>query len=144
MRILKTVPLTLGAILLCATLCPFAKASEEDRKTTVTFDREIQIPGQVLPPGTYVFKLAETQSSRDVVEIWNGDETRLLASLTTNDDYVADSPKNSYFVLDTRDHSSPPKLLSWFYPGDNSGRAFIYPNSHRPRSPEYQPEHSRR
>jgi len=144
MRIVKSIFFVLGAILLCATLSPVSRAGEEDRKTVVTFDQDTQIPGQVLPAGTYVFKLAKTESCREIVQIWNGDETQLLATLVTIVEYSAETPSKAYVLLDAHDHSSPPELLSWFYPGDSSGRAFIYPKNEREPSPEYQPELSRR
>ena len=45
-------------------LIPLANADEWDQKTTFTFSGPVEIPGQVLQAGTYVFKLADQQSAQ--------------------------------------------------------------------------------
>lgn len=134
MPIPKVISLALGAALFCASLSPLAKASEEDRKTIVTFDQDTQIPGKVLPAGTYVFKLTMDDSSLNIVQIWNEQETQLVSTLFTDEEYTLNTPDSAYFILDTSDHNSPPMLRSWFYPGDNTGRVFLYSKS-QPRQP---------
>ena len=62
----------LGAML------PQAKADEWNQKTIFTFSGPVEIPGQVLKPGTYVFKLMDSMSDRNIVEVFNKDETHLL------------------------------------------------------------------
>lgn len=47
-----------------------AAAQTWDRKTYVTFNQPVEVPGKVLPPGTYVFKLLNSASDRDIVTIW--------------------------------------------------------------------------
>ena len=47
-----------------------AYADESDQATTITFSQPIQIPGQVLPAGTYLFKLA-SGDDLNVVQIFN-------------------------------------------------------------------------
>ena len=68
-----------GAMIFCLALValafpPGAKADEWNKKTTVTFSAPVEIPGvgaQVLPAGTYVFKLLDSQSDRHIVQIFN-------------------------------------------------------------------------
>ena len=52
-----------------ATMLPSAKADEWNKETTVSFKEPVAVPGQVLAPGTYVFKLADSQSDRHIVQI---------------------------------------------------------------------------
>jgi hypothetical protein len=73
---MRAVQLFLCAVLLCATLGPGVSADSWDKKTIVTFSDSVEIPGQVLPAGTYVFKLANSISDRHIVQIWTGDEAR--------------------------------------------------------------------
>src|SRR2546430_4233944 len=63
-----------------ATLAPGARADQWDRKTIVTFSDSVEVPGQVLPAGTYVFRLADSPTDRHIVQIWNADETQILAT----------------------------------------------------------------
>jgi len=39
------------------------------------------IPGQVLPPAKYVFKLADNQSDRDIVQIFNEDQSKIITTI---------------------------------------------------------------
>jgi hypothetical protein len=57
-------PLTLGVMLFAVFPTAHVKADEWNKKTIVTFDQDVEIPGWVLPAGTYVFKLLNSGSSR--------------------------------------------------------------------------------
>jgi hypothetical protein len=49
----------------------------------------VQIPGKVLTPGTYVFRLLNSASNRNIVEIYsedaNGNQTFVTVSLRKSD-----------------------------------------------------------
>jgi len=115
-----------ASALLCATLCPTAKASEWDKKTVVTFDESIVIPGHVLPAGTYVFTVFDSAGNHDVVQVWNQDQTELLAMTETIPTYRLSAPETPMFRLDDRFPDSPTLVRAWFYPGDTKGREFLY------------------
>jgi hypothetical protein len=129
MRIIKTFQLCICAAVLCTFLGASANADAWDKKTVVTFSDSVEIPGQVLPAGTYVFKLANSISDRHIVQIWTGDETQLLATLMTVPDYRLDAPDKTIFEFDERPGDSPMAIHAWFYPGDNTGQQFLYPHS---------------
>jgi len=114
------------AAVLCTTLVTATRASERDKKTVVTFNDAIQIPGQVLPPGTYVFKLANFVTDRNVVQIWNEDESQLLATILAIPDYRLEPPDKTIIELTERAGDEPMAIESWFYPGDNYGQHFVY------------------
>jgi len=127
MRIVRAIQISVCAAVLCATIVAAAKADTWDKKTIVTFSDSAEIPGQVLPAGTYVFKLANSVSDRHIVQIWNGDETQILATILAIPNYRLDVPDRTIFEFDERPGDSPMALHSWFYPGDNSGQEFVYP-----------------
>jgi hypothetical protein len=129
MRIIQTFQLCVCAAVLCTFLGAGANADAWDKKTVVTFSDSVEIPGQVLPAGTYVFKLANSISDRHIVQIWTGDETQLLATLMTVPDYRLDPPDKTIFEFDERPGDSPMAIHAWFYPGDNTGQQFLYPHS---------------
>jgi hypothetical protein len=135
MRIIKAFQLSVCAAMLCAFLGTGANADTWDKKTIVTFSDSVEIPGQVLPAGTYVFKLANSISDRHIVQIWTGDETQLLATLMTVPDYRPDPPDKTIFEFDERPGDSPMAIHTWFYPGDNMGQEFVYPRSDRRSQP---------
>lgn len=127
MRIIKALLLSACTAALCAVLTIPANADAWNKKTFVTFPDSVQIPGQVLPPGTYVFKLMDSSANRGVVEIWTGDQTQLLATLITMPDYRSEAPNHTVLQFDESSGNSPMVLSSWFYPGDRNGWDFIYP-----------------
>jgi hypothetical protein len=126
MKNVKVLPITMFALLLCATLVPGVRASESDKRTIVTFSDSVEIPGQVLEPGTYVFKLLDSPSNRNIVQVWNGDEDQLLATIQTISDYKPHVDDKSVFYLGPLSGDPNLALQSWFYPGETSGRRFVY------------------
>ncbi|HTA68434.1 MAG TPA: hypothetical protein VK776_09155 [Bryobacteraceae bacterium] len=72
-RVKAKMILVLGLAALGAVV-PRATADEWDQKTVFTFSGPVEIPGQVLPAGTYVFKLADSPSNRNIVQIFSKDE----------------------------------------------------------------------
>ena len=112
-----------------AVLAPGARADQWDRKTIVTFNDSVKIPGQVLPAGTYVFKLADSPSDRHIVQIWNADETQILATTMAIPNTRSERPDKSIFEFEERAGNAPMALKVWFYPGDSTGQEFIYSRS---------------
>lgn len=126
MRIVRAIQISMCAALLCATFVMATRADSWDKKTIVTFSDAVEIPGQVLPAGTYVFKLANSTSDRHIVQIWNEDESQILATIQATPSYRFDTPGRTILEFDERLGASPMALRSWFYPGDNTGQEFVY------------------
>lgn len=110
-----------------ALLTPSARADEWNKKTVLTFNEPVQVPGTVLPAGTYVFKLADSQSDRNIVEVFNADETRLVTTILAIPDYRMNPSDKTIVTFDERPSGQPEAVQSWFYPGDNYGIEFVYP-----------------
>ncbi len=103
-----------------------AHADAWDQATTITFGEPIQIPGQILPAGTYSFTLADTSPDRNVVQIFNSDRTVLYATLHTNAAERPDPTGDTAITLAEQGAGRPDALLKWFYPGRMIGNEFIY------------------
>jgi len=102
-----------------------AHADESNRLTTISFSQPIEIPGQVLPAGSYVFKL--TSDDLNVVQIFNSDRTVLYATLQT---IATDRPEpadDTVLAFAEQGTGQPDVLLKWFYPGRETGNEFLYP-----------------
>src|SRR3954470_1612004 len=56
-------------VLLLMSYVPLSRADEWDKTTKVTFSEPVQVPGKVLPAGTYVFRLHDSTSNRHIVQI---------------------------------------------------------------------------
>ncbi len=103
-----------------------AHADESNRATTITFSQPIQIPGQILPAGTYSFKLLDSNSDPNVVQIFNSDQTHLYATLQTVATERQDPTGDTAITLAEQGGGRPDALLKWFYPGRDTGHEFVY------------------
>jgi hypothetical protein len=124
-------------ILFGAVLTPGARADQWDKKTIVTFNDAVEIPGQVLPAGSYVFKLADLPFERHIVQIWNADEDQVLATIMTIPHTRFEPPDRSIFEFEERPSNSPMALKVWFYPGNSTGEEFVYSRYSYGRSNSY-------
>jgi hypothetical protein len=118
---------TIGLMLLGGIfVVPQSRADESDKKTIVTINEPIQVPGKVLPAGTYVFKILDP-NERTLVEIYNADETHLVTMVNGIPDSRRETPDRAIIQLEQQEPGQPEALKAWFYPGDNAGVAFVYP-----------------
>jgi hypothetical protein len=124
---------TVGYIaLLGAVLAPAAKADDWNRKTVITFSGPVEIPGvhlvgwSVLPAGTYVFKILDSQSDRHIVQIFNNDETIIYATILAIPNYRLTATDKTVMTFRERPAGQPEALRAWFYPGRNWGEEFVY------------------
>lgn len=108
-------------------VAPRARADEMNKETIFTFKEPIEVPGRVLPPGKYDFKLLDAVSDRDIVEVYNADQTHLIALFMGIPDYRSNTPGKTIVTFEERKTSAPEALKTWFYPGDNYGLEFVYP-----------------
>src|ERR1700734_1789844 len=86
-RVWSTAVVTLGIAMFGLGLAKRAGADLNDKKTVVTFSAPVEIPGKVLTPGTYVFKLLDSSSERNIVEVYDKDEQKLYATILAVPDY---------------------------------------------------------
>jgi hypothetical protein len=118
---------TLGMV--GAALAPNMLADEWNKKTILNVNESIQVPNKVLPPGKYVMKLLDSQSNRHIVQIFNGDETRLITTVLAIPNYRLEPTGKTKFQFWETPPGQPKALRAWFYPGDNFGQEFAYPKT---------------
>ncbi len=119
--------LALSGVLCCA---PDARADAvANQLTEVTFDQPVEIPGRVLLPGTYEFRLVNILTDQDFVEILNADGTHLIAILDTLPvSRSASTDGNAELVLERLNPKAPVTLKEWFYANETTGHEFVYPH----------------
>src|SRR3989442_1633256 len=88
-----------------------AKADEWDKKTLVTFDQPVEIPGMVLPAGTYVFRRASS-TDPNVIQISGKDEKHVYATLLTIPDYRMNPADKTVMTFEERANGSPRAIKS--------------------------------
>ena len=122
----------LGLALLGAVSAPGVKADEWNRKTTITFSGPVEIPGVhqkgwgILPAGTYVFKILDSDSDRHIVQIFNRDQTEVYATILAIPNFRLKATDKTVMTFRERPAGQPEALRAWFYPGRNWGEEFVY------------------
>ena len=120
------------ALFLAATaMLPSVRADDWNKESTVTFTAPVQIPSQVLAPGTYVFKLADRQSDRRIVQIFTEDQSELIATVEAIPAYRLEPTGHALITFEEQPTGNPEAVKRWFYPGDLTGVAFVYPDDQR-------------
>jgi hypothetical protein len=108
--------------------CAVAAHSDEwNQLTKMTFNEPVRLPNVTLPAGTYWFKLVDSPSDRNMVQIFNADRTVLYAiefAIPTLRKKLSD---NTVVTFAEQAPGEPDALLKWFYPSEVTGHQFIYP-----------------
>src|SRR3984893_5348588 len=127
---------TVGCVaLMGAVFAPGVRADDWNKKTVITFSGPVEIPGVhlkgwgVLPAGTYVFKVLDSQSDRHIVQIFNKDETAIYATILAIPNYRLKATDKTVITFRERPAGEPEALRAWFYPGRNWGEEFVYPKA---------------
>ena len=121
--------LSAAAVFMGSTMTP-AMADEWNKETRLEINEPLEIPGRVLSPGTYIFKLLDSNSDRNVVEVFSEDSSgkqKFVTTVFAISAYKMETPDKPVIGLEERAAGSPMAIRSWFYPGDNFGREFVYP-----------------
>lgn len=135
MKLFRTAAAVFSVALLGTMFVSSAKADDWNRKTVVTFSGPVEIPGVhlqgwgVLPAGTYVFKILDSQSDRHIVQIFNKDETTIYATILAIPNYRLKATDKTVITFRERPAGEPEALRAWFYPGRNWGEEFVYPKA---------------
>jgi hypothetical protein len=83
----------------------------------------------VLPAGTYVFKIMDSQSDRHIVQIFSKDEKTVYATILAIPNYRLKPTDKTVITFRERPAGEPEALRAWFYPGRNWGEEFVYPKA---------------
>jgi LPXTG-motif cell wall-anchored protein len=98
-----------------------------DRTTFVTISAPVSLPGVVLPAGTYMLRLADTLASRNVVQIYDRDRTKIFATLITVSAERNEPSGDAVITFRESPADQPPALRYWYYAGEKGGHEFVYP-----------------
>jgi hypothetical protein len=120
---LLTTAITLTVLAISAT-APVGARNVAGNPTPVTFLRAVEMPGQMLPAGDYVFEQINPESSNKVVLVRNRRGTVQWLGLV----HAAErrNAGNSAIQLSEAAAGEAPRVLAWFPTGSRSGAAFIY------------------
>jgi hypothetical protein len=129
MNRMKTFVLASCVGLFGASLAPTLNADQWNKRTILTINEAIQIPGKTLEPGQYVMKLLDSPSDRHIVQIFDQNEQHLITTVLAIPNYRLQPTGKTQFTFWETPAGQAKALRSWFYPGDNFGQEFAYPKS---------------
>jgi len=130
MKRITVLVMTCCFVFVALAIAPKAKADTWNEKTIVTFSEPVEVPGagaQILPAGTYMFKLLDSQSDRDVVQIFSPDGLHLYTTILAIPNFRLKSTDNTVMKFKERGEGQPEAIKAWFYPGETWGQEFVYP-----------------
>ena len=126
MKTLRTLT-ALGAAVAGLCLVANAQTNQWEKRTILTVNAPIEIPGHVLPAGTYVMRLNNSPADRHIVEVYDKDQQHLITTILAIPNYRLQPTGKTVFSFWEVPQGQPKALRAWFYPGDNFGQEFAYP-----------------
>jgi hypothetical protein len=118
--------LTVGLLLAFLIALPNVRADEGNQAMLFTFNQPVQIPGQVLPAGTYMFEIVGN-FNHEIVRISNADRTNVIALVQAQPTIQKGFTGKAAIVLAERGSSHPAAVVAWSYEGRLEGHRFVYP-----------------
>jgi hypothetical protein len=125
-RVTLTVTACLLAVLALLPMSARAQDTNTQKRTFMTFSNTVEMPGVTLPAGTYLFRLADTQS-RNVVQVLSQDEKQVLGQWLFVQAERPQASSDTVVMFKEAPENSTPAVQYWYYPGERIGREFVYP-----------------
>lgn len=119
----------------CAAACLMVAAPAHaqdqpfDQRTFYTFNNPVELPGVALPPGQYIFRLADPSSGRTMLQVLSADGKRVYGmffSIPIEADRPADKPTVRFMEAAP---GAPQAIRAVWYVNERTGREFIYPRN---------------
>jgi hypothetical protein len=120
---------TACAVGLLLTALGSAQILNADRTTYITFSAPVALPGVTLPAGTYTFKLLDSQATRNVVQIFDKERTKILATILAIPAQRNEPADESLITFKEAPANAPPAVHFWYYAGEKTGQEFAYPKA---------------
>jgi hypothetical protein len=117
-----------GAALLAVCLAPAAHADEWTKLTYFTFSAPVEMPGMVLPAGSYKFELADPDATRRVVRISDKEGGKIHGIFLSIPDQKLEPSDKPIVMFRETPAGAPEAVKAWFYPGETTGYEFVYPH----------------
>jgi cobalamin biosynthesis Mg chelatase CobN len=129
MRQIQTTIVAACAALALTAGAATAQTVPPDRLTYVTFSGPVSIPGMTLPAGTYEFKIIDSNTNRNVVQIFNREGTKLFTTLLAIPATRMQPSGDPVITFKETASNQPPAVHYWYYAGDLAGNELVYPKN---------------
>ncbi|MGH9347582.1 MAG: hypothetical protein ACRD26_09980 [Vicinamibacterales bacterium] len=121
------------AMLTALTLSVAAQDFNTSERTFLTFSGTVELPGVTLQPGTYLFRLADSQSNRHIVQVFSQDEKQIHATILAVPAERLEVTGENVVTFRESAEGATPAVQFWYYPGDRIGHEFVYPKDQATR-----------
>jgi hypothetical protein len=122
--------LLLGIVCLVTSMAaPVTRADDSVKQATVTIQSPEQVPGSVLPAGTYVFKQTGMQSGWAIVQIYSKDGSALVTTILAYPNAQVLSNGQNFVVYPVTGSGSVPAMEGIVFAGDSTVQQFAYPEA---------------
>jgi hypothetical protein len=116
----------LAAALLIVTLAPNGLADDWNKKTLITVNKTIEVPGRFIPPGRYVLEIMDLVAERHVVRI-SDEDGKIYATVIAIPNFRPEATEDTELTFYEAAPGAPEPLRAWFYPNHRLGVEFVYP-----------------
>ena len=123
MKVRKTLSI-LALILTFTIMLPVVHADDWNQATRFTFNQPVQVPGHILPAGTYFFQLVG--DNHHLVQIFNQDRTTVAILYSVSRERYGRHTEAA-ITLANRGGTQPQAIVAWFFVGETEGHEFLYP-----------------
>jgi hypothetical protein len=106
----------------------------------LTFNAPVQVPGVTLYAGTYAFRLANAETSRNVLQVLSNDGATVHAMFHTIPDSRTSITPDPIVSFRETPAGVPPAVKSLFYGGEYRGYEFVYPKGGPVMTAEVRPQ----
>jgi hypothetical protein len=104
-----------------------AVATNAQKTTYLTFNRPVQLPGVALNSGTYIFEVANPETSANIVRVVSRDRSiAYFMGFTTEVARPRNMRRDQLVSLGEAAAGSAPRITAWWPEGEAKGRQFIY------------------
>lgn len=126
----KLVPLALSLAFVGITAVSSASAQTNlNQRTVLTFSQPVEVPGKVLPAGTYTFELNDSMANRHIVQIFDAAGTKIVALVLAVPSRRPVATGETVVSFAEVAAGQPQALRLWYYPGQTVGREMVYPKA---------------
>jgi hypothetical protein len=98
-----------------------------NKKSILTTEGQVELPGIVLDPGSYIVRLHENGEKRSLVQILDRSETQVLATVLAVPDHRMRPEGDGEFTYHEVRTGKPRPIRAWYYTSDVVGLEFVYP-----------------
>jgi hypothetical protein len=124
----KLVPIALTLALVGFVAASTASAQTAlNNRTVLTFSQPVEVPGKVLPAGTYTFELNDSMANRHIVQIMDAKGTKVVALVLAVPNRRLTATGDTTVNFAEVAAGQPQALRAWFYPGQTVGQEMVYP-----------------